>query len=211
MSGDTLARLRNTLAEIARQHEVTVLAARNIGSHAWGLAGPDSDYDVGFVYAQDPLAYATLGEYRPSIELDAGAAIELTGWNVTRFGELLTDSNPSVLEFLHSPVRYREHEALAALEADVSSDFVPIDLYHHYRSLAETNYQTYIQRRLLDRGELIGAIEDETPDAYIVRPQDADETTTQLPKDDDRYRADRPVEATPGESGPVGVRESGAP
>lgn len=63
MIGDILVRLRNTLATITRQQEVTVLAVRNIGSHAWQLAGPDSDYDVGFLYAQEPIAYATLGEY----------------------------------------------------------------------------------------------------------------------------------------------------
>lgn len=187
LKGDALARLRDTLTDIAHQHDITVLAARDIGSHAWQLAGPDSDYDVGFLYAQEPIAYATLGEYHPSIEHDAGAAIELTGWNITRFGELLTDSNPSALEFLHSPVRYREHDTLAALEADVGNDFVPIDLYHHYRSLAETNYRTYLQRRLLARGEPVGAIEGETSDAYIVRPQDADNPSTRLPKDDDRY------------------------
>lgn len=100
---------------------------------------------------------------------------------------MLTDSNPSALEFLHSPVRYREHDTLAALEVDGGDDFVPIDLYHHYRLLAETNYRTYIRRRLLDRGEPVGAIEDETLDAYIMRPQDADETITQIQKDDDRY------------------------
>lgn len=123
--------------------------------------------------------------YRPSIEHNTGD-IELTGWNITRFGELLVDSNPTALEFLHSPVRYREHDALAALEADVGDDFVPIDLYHHYRSLAETNYRTSIQRRLLASGELVGIIVDETSDAYIVRPHDA-KTPTQIPKDDDRY------------------------
>lgn len=193
---DIFARIRDALTEIANKHDVTVLAGRDIGSHAWDLAGPESDYDVGFLYAQDPLAYATLGEYRPLIEHDGGD-LECTGWNVTRFGELLTDSNPSALEFLHSPARYREHEALVALEADVGGDFTPIDLYHHYRSLAENNYRTYIQRRLLDRGEPVGIIEDETPDAYIVRPRDG-ETTTQRQKDD-RYTeatTDRTVKRT---------------
>ncbi|MFC6964948.1 nucleotidyltransferase domain-containing protein [Halocatena marina] len=185
MIGDTLARLRNTLTMIARQQDLTIIAARDIGSHAWELAGPASDYDVRVLFAQEPLAYATLGEYCPSIN-ETRETIELTGWNVTRFGELLTESNPTALEFLHSPVRYREHDALAALEAAVGDDFVPIDLYHHYRSLAENNYQTAIQRRLLERGEPIGVIEDETPEMYIVRPNDA-ETTKRLPKADDRY------------------------
>ncbi|WP_435194534.1 nucleotidyltransferase domain-containing protein [Natronomonas sp. EA1] len=126
----------DALSRLEAEYDVRVIAARDTGSRAWGLADPDSDYDVGFVFAQSAAAYGKLGEYRASIDTRE-RDVELHGWNVKRFGELLADSNPSALELVHSPVSYTAHPAFDALAEDVA--FAPLSLYHHYRSLAETN------------------------------------------------------------------------
>lgn len=51
MSGDTLARLHDTLTLIASQQDITIIAACAIGSHAYELAGSNSDYDAEFLFA----------------------------------------------------------------------------------------------------------------------------------------------------------------
>lgn len=126
----------DALARLEAEFDVRVVAARDTGSRAWGLADEHSDYDVGFVFVQPAAAYGKLGEYRASIETTDGN-VELHGWNVKRFGELLADSNPSALELVHSPVSYRAHPAFDALAEDIA--FSPVSLYHHYRSLAASN------------------------------------------------------------------------
>ena len=211
--------LDSLLADLAERHDLTVLAARDLGSRAWNLASESSDYDVAILFRQPAAAYATVGGSTASVSESRGAA-EVRGWNVSRFGELLVESNPAALEFLHSPLRYREHDALAALEADVADRFRPIGLYHHYRSLAAGQYRTYLQQRLLVHGDPAFVVVDETPTEWVVEPldeeeADAKEATTgetnakepgadeadeaseatgtsapgRLPKDDERYES----------------------
>lgn len=163
------------LEAVADRHDVRIVAARDVGSRAWNLAHADSDYDVVFLFAQRPVEYATLDGYESALEFSRGD-YECQGWNVRRFAELVVDSNPTAFEFLHSPLRYREFDPLARLEADVGDSFVPIALYHHYRSLAVRQYRKYLQERLLeaDGGDLAYRILADRGDEYLVRPADAD-------------------------------------
>ncbi|WP_290814695.1 DNA polymerase beta superfamily protein [Halovivax sp.] len=160
------------LERIEREHDVRVVAARDVGSRAWNLADPTSDRDVGVVFAQRPHQYALLDGYESSVRVRSGEA-DCQGWNVKRFAELLADSNPTAFEFLHSPLRYRTFRPLERLETDVGDSFSPIALYHHYRSLAERQYRTYLQGRLFEDGELAYLVLEERDDEYLVRPVDA--------------------------------------
>ena len=81
--------LNDLLADVAARHGLTVLAARDVGSRAWNLASESSDYDVGFLFRQEPLDYVTLGGTVSTVRDDRGD-VEVRGWNVTRFAELLS-------------------------------------------------------------------------------------------------------------------------
>lgn len=161
--------VERALEVLADRRDVRVVAARDTGSHAWNLAGPDSDRDVTALYVQPPAEYATLDGYDPSLE-DAVDGVDCRGWNVRRFAELVVDSNPTAFEFLHGPLRYREFGPLSRLEADVGDSFSPIALYHHYRSLARRQYRKYLQGRLLEGGDLAYLVLEERDGEYLVRP-----------------------------------------
>ncbi|GAB3035284.1 nucleotidyltransferase domain-containing protein [Natronobiforma cellulositropha] len=184
--------VEEVLESVADEHEVCVLAARDVGSRAWNLADPASDTDVCVLFAQRPVEYATLDGYVATLEHTAGT-YECRGWNVRRFAELLADSNPSAFEFLHSPRRYREFGPLAALEADVGNVFAPMALYHHYRSLATRQYRKYLQGRLLEGGDL----------AYLLLERDGDSWLA-MPAGDGENEGDGPVRV------PAGDYEEGA-
>lgn len=194
---ETPAGFTTALSEIERDHDVRVIAARDTGSRAWGLDSPESDYDVNFLFVQPAVEYATVGGYEASITTTHGEKLELAGWNVKRFAELLIDSNPSVVEFLHSPLRYREHEALSDLETAIADEFDPLTLYHHYRSLARNQHRKYVQRVLLDGDDpawLIDAADDE---GYDVRPMESygpDAAAAESGSADERSRVERPTD-----------------
>ncbi|CAN5415667.1 hypothetical protein BH23VER1_BH23VER1_26960 [soil metagenome] len=57
------------LEGIARDAGVRVLYAVEAGSRAWGIASPDSDYDVRFVYARAPDAYLAVAEEPDTLEI----------------------------------------------------------------------------------------------------------------------------------------------
>ncbi|MFC4408474.1 DNA polymerase beta superfamily protein [Haloarchaeobius iranensis] len=185
--------LADAIAALEADHDCTVVAARDVGSRAWGLDHPGSDYDVTVLFRQPPVRYATIAEYVPTVHDERGD-VELTAWNVRRFAELLVDSNPATLEFLHSPLRYRSCEPLAALGADVGHEFEPIRLYHHYRSFADRQFRKYCQRRLLRDGEPAFVVVDEADDEWVCVPDDGEGLAapatggrTRVPKADESY------------------------
>jgi predicted nucleotidyltransferase len=193
---ETPPEFTTALSKVEQAHDVQIIAARDTGSRAWGLDGPESDYDVDFLFTQPPVEYATVGEYEASITTTHGEKLELSGWNVKRFAELLIDSNPSVVEFLHSSLRYRDHEALDRLESAVADEFDPLTLYHHYRSLARNQHRKYIQRVLLDGDDPEWLVVASDEAGYDVRPVDSygpDASGPDTPQSEPK-RVERPTE-----------------
>lgn len=129
------------------------------------------------MYVQPPVRYVTLDGYVASVEPATEPPVELSGWNVRRFGELLASSNPAAVEFLSSPLRYRTYEPLGALERAVAGSVDPVGLYHHYRSLARNQHRKYLQRTLLDGDDPVWVVVGEDADGYEVRPSDAGAAT----------------------------------
>ena len=132
------------LCRIGDEIDARVLVAREFGSRARDLDGPHSDRDVGFVFLQAPFDYVGVGRYRESVDRDSGEN-EFVGWNLRRFGDLLSTSNPTMIEFLNSDVEYVSGgDAWDDLREYVDESFKPIALIGHYRSLAESNYESYV-------------------------------------------------------------------
>jgi len=143
------------LSSLEYEYDIAILGAWDNGSHAWGIAGPTSDYDITVVYTQSAAQYGT----NPTTSIDTDGTslstvdnrtqidpdlIELAGWDARRFIELLLDSNPAALEALHSPITYRGHPQFEQLRSHTASRFHVIDLANHYRSMAKRNYRKYI-------------------------------------------------------------------
>ena len=51
---DIQKEIQENLDAIEQQNHVRILLAVESGSRAWGFASPDSDYDVRFIYMQEP-------------------------------------------------------------------------------------------------------------------------------------------------------------
>ena len=56
------------LKEIEEKEQVAILYAVESGSRAWGIASPDSDYDVRFIYVRKPDEYLRLDPVKDVIE-----------------------------------------------------------------------------------------------------------------------------------------------
>jgi uncharacterized protein len=86
------------MVELVGKH--TILAVI-VGSRAYGLSGPGSDYDRRGVYAAPTRAFWRLD--KPPTHLD-GPAEEQFSWELERFCTLALQANPTVLEVLWSPL-----------------------------------------------------------------------------------------------------------
>lgn len=135
-------RILETLERIEWEYDVEILYACESGSRAWGFASPDSDYDVRFLYAGSLDRYLTVEKRRDVIELPIVDELDVNGWDVAKALALLRASNPTLLEWLTSPVVYRCNDRfLADMRTLAERAMRPRALCHHYLSMARTAWE----------------------------------------------------------------------
>ncbi|WP_224335139.1 nucleotidyltransferase domain-containing protein [Haloprofundus halobius] len=175
ISADARERIEAALRELETEHEISVVLAVARGSHAWGLDSPESDYDVGVVYAPNDLRTGFhLSAPRDTVERKFGSDIEVSGWNVTKFARLLSQSNDGAIDTLRSPIRYRERFDADALREYVEATYNPVELYYCYRGIAKSNYRKYLSWHLTDSEKQLYPIVERTADEYVVRSRESD-------------------------------------
>lgn len=136
------------LDAIERYSDVRIVFACESGSRAWGFASSDSDYDVRFLYVRRPDWYLSVDfEERPDVlETPIEGDWDVDGWDLRKALRLFRKSNPVLLEWLHSPIVYRETGSAArAIRALIPSFFSPRAAMHHYRGMALKTHEGHLR------------------------------------------------------------------
>lgn len=125
MDEAVVARIEARLADIRRDHEVSIPLAIESGSRAWGFPSPDSDYDCRFVFVRPLEHYLSLWHRRDVIETEMDGVLDVNGWDLGKALKLLLKGNAVIIEWLRSPIAYgvdagfrQEFLDLARLVAD---------------------------------------------------------------------------------------------
>jgi predicted nucleotidyltransferase len=140
------AQIMQALRDIEAHHDVTVLFACESGSRGWGFASPDSDYDVRFIYVNRLPWYLTVTPRRDVIELPISGELDVNGWDLRKALGLMRESNPTLLEWLRSPVVYRDDAAaMPRFRALSEAVFSNARGWHHYTSMAKKNFREHLQ------------------------------------------------------------------
>lgn len=140
------------LAAAEREHGVRILMAVESGSRAWGFPSPNSDYDVRFVYAHPRDWYLSLDveDRRDVIEYEITDDIDLNGWDVRKALKLFGKSNPSFVEWIQSPIVYRDESGFAERARTLLPQVYAVDSgVFHYLSMADKNYRGYLKAQLV--------------------------------------------------------------
>lgn len=139
-------RVVRQLKKVEQRYGVKVLYACESGSRGWGFASPDSDYDVRFLYVHPPEWYLRVEAPRDVIELPIDDELDVCGWEWRKALGLLKGANPTLIEWLDSPVVYQQDDAtVSALKALVPKWFSPVRARWHYYSMARKNFRGYLQ------------------------------------------------------------------
>lgn len=136
--------IQRRLARAEAEHEVRILWAIESGSRAWGFHSANSDYDVRFIYAHRLEWYLSIDveHQRDVIEYPIVDEIDLNGWDLRKALSLFAGSNPSFIEWIHSPIIYRQHGDFAEKVRDlIPRVYSPMSGVHHYLSMASNNYR----------------------------------------------------------------------
>lgn len=124
------------LNRIEREEHIRILLAVESGSRAWGFAGTDSDYDVRFIYVRDEDFYLRLDDTRYVIEYPINDLLDINGWDISKTLKLIYSSNPTLFEWLESPIVYKTTPEIEELR-----------MVNHYYCIALDHYDNYIRNK----------------------------------------------------------------
>lgn len=135
------------LQEIEVKEQVKILFAVESGSRAWGFESKNSDYDVRFIYLRPKKEYLKLNKNRDVIEYILTDDLDINGWDLDKALKLLHSSNPTLFEWLNSPIIYYQTPAMQKLKELAKQFFNPKAEVFHYLNMAKHNYVMYIYNR----------------------------------------------------------------
>jgi uncharacterized protein len=138
--------IKKELLNLEAKHNIKILYAVESGSRSWGFASKDSDWDVRFIYVHNYDWYLSVNEQRDNIEVILPNDIDLAGWELRKALLLFKKSNPPLLEWLSSPIVYRDEYGLAQkLRESSETYFNPKSCIYHYLHMANRNWVAYFK------------------------------------------------------------------
>ncbi|KAH3723400.1 uncharacterized protein Pelo_17897 [Pelomyxa schiedti] len=157
------------LTDIEGANDVDIFFAALYGSRAWGIESPDSDYDVRFLYVHRLRWYLGVTPRKTTIEVSTTVGkvpVELSGWDIQKAVELCGKSNASLLEWLHSPVTFRNTSSttspdfVSQLRQLALSTAVPRAVGWHYHNNAKNDVEACLMKHEPVRKSYL----------YVIRP-----------------------------------------
>ncbi|OOM05882.1 nucleotidyltransferase domain-containing protein [Clostridium saccharobutylicum] len=129
------------LRSIEEKNNVKILYAVESGSRGWGFESKDSDFDVRFIYVHPIEWYLSVFEGADVIEIPVDEVLDVNGWDLRKALKLMYRSNASLLEWLSSPIIYKQNQEFANELRYVSEKyFSPISSIYHYISIAKKSF-----------------------------------------------------------------------
>lgn len=142
---DVRTEIERRLCEVENKHDVRIVYAVESGSRAWGFASPDSDYDVRFIYVHKKERYLSVRSHKDVIETPLDEVWDINGWDAKKALALFRKSNTALLEWLQSPIVYRESETMALWKSSLREAFNPRACHHHYWNMAKRTVKTSLE------------------------------------------------------------------
>ena len=126
------------LTALETQKNIRIVYACESGSRAWGFPSPDSDYDIRFLYVRPINEYLSVFPGKDVIDLPIDGDSDMGGWDMRKAFALLRKSNSALIEWLSSPIVYRQQGGAIQIMKDmVEPSFLAGTACHHYLSLAK--------------------------------------------------------------------------
>ena len=136
--------IKEKLKEIEEKENVRILHAVESGSRAWGVASPDSDYDVRFIYVRPLEHYLKLENKKDFIDWELNEVLDINGWDLSKALQHFHKSNATLFEWANSPVVYYTTKEWEQIKDEVAPYFSCKTSIYHYYGTAKKNYTEYL-------------------------------------------------------------------
>ncbi len=140
--------IKRALAEIEAREHIRILLAVAVGSQAWGVAAPNSDYDIRFLYCRTAEEYLRLKSLPEVIE-ERREEMDIEGRDLRKALKLLREGNPSLYEWFSSPIRYRNTPEAAAIRALQPKYFDPRKILHCYLGMGDRVHKSFLKDEMV--------------------------------------------------------------
>lgn len=156
--------ITNVLTGIEMTEGIKILYACESGSRAWGFESPNSDYDVRCIYVRPLSWYLGIQKRRDVLEYPINSAkmlnpyLDISGWDLRKALFLMASSNPPLLEWLGSPIVYRETPATTELRTLAQMFYCPNSCAYHYLSLARNCWKEYLVHSVVSSKKYLYAL-----------------------------------------------------
>lgn len=147
-------KIKQICKNLEKEKKIKILFAIENGSRAWRMSSKDSDYDVRFVYFRPIEDYIQINKHQEVIQVTfdkegnkvpvEGSFIDLSGFDVLKYAKMLSDSNPTTIEWLVTDIVYYGKQNKVFKDFAIKN-FSKISLYHHYKSMCRNNYLKYLK------------------------------------------------------------------
>ncbi|RNC85397.1 MAG: nucleotidyltransferase domain-containing protein [Balneola sp.] len=138
--------IKKELQKLEHEMEIKILYAVESGSRAWGFPSKNSDWDVRFIYIHNQEWYLSIDDKKDSYVRILPNEIDLSGWELRKTLKLFRKSNPPFMEWLDSPIVYKEDfSTISKLRKASKEYFNPKSCMYHYLSMAEGNFREYLK------------------------------------------------------------------
>ncbi|USA46876.1 nucleotidyltransferase domain-containing protein [Acinetobacter sp. C26M] len=129
--------IHHEIEKLFQQRQDIPLFYIESGSRLWGMASPDSDYDVRGFHLPSKDQYYDYKKHRDLIEIMDGD-FDFVSYDLNKMFGLLAKSNPTVLEWVRAHIVYFNAFPEWQIFRDGLLERIDYSaLYHHYLSLAK--------------------------------------------------------------------------
>ncbi|NLL06935.1 MAG: nucleotidyltransferase domain-containing protein [Clostridiaceae bacterium] len=130
------------LNELEKENNIKILYAVESGSRGWGFASCDSDYDVRFIYIHAPEWYLSIDERQDYIEIPINDLLDVNGWDIKKALLHYKKSNPTLMEWLSSPIVYMENYSTSQRMRELlPTYFSQVPTIYHYLHIARKKFK----------------------------------------------------------------------
>ena len=137
-------KIQESLDEIEKKYNVKILVSVESGSRSWGFASPDSDYDVRFIYVNKEDEYLRIDNKDDYIDYMLDEVYDINGWDLKKALLAYGKGNPSIMEWVNSPIKYRKSDEWDEIAEVVKTYFSKKAAIYHYYGVANSTYHKYL-------------------------------------------------------------------
>lgn len=139
--------IKQELTNLEKQYNINILYAVESGSRAWGFESKDSDYDIRYIYLHNTDWYLGIDAEKRDTHEKIDGDLDFSGWELRKALRLFRKSNPPLLEWLRSPIVYREDKILMDEWRNLQSQYFDNKgCIFHYLSMAKGNFNDYLKK-----------------------------------------------------------------